>query len=162
MHFFSCKILQFLVINTLESWIHIEIYADSQHWVGRVSDPDPYSESGFRSKWKMIHKSRKKLGNFLFWSAGCFFWELKASFVTWTSFVEANWKVNSSFKKKFFTCNFFSNFGHQNPGSGLDPDWIRIWMGSGSVFGLKFWIRIHIKWIRIQNPAGLEKTRFFF
>jgi hypothetical protein len=26
----------------------------------------------------------------------------------------------------FSTVNFFSNFGHQNPGSGLGPDWIQI------------------------------------
>ncbi len=38
----------------------------------RVSDPDPYSESGSRSRRaKMTHKSRKKLRNFMFWSAGC-------------------------------------------------------------------------------------------
>ncbi len=44
-------------------------------------DPDPYSESGSRSRTpKITHKSEK---NFMFWSAGCF------SFVTWTSFIEA-------------------------------------------------------------------------
>jgi hypothetical protein len=26
----------------------------------------------------------------------------------------------------FSAVNFFSIFGHQNPGSGLDPDWIQI------------------------------------
>jgi hypothetical protein len=37
----------------------------------------------------MTHVSRKKLQKFMFWSAGCLFWELKASSVTWTSFMEA-------------------------------------------------------------------------
>ncbi len=39
-------------------------------------------------------------------------------------------------------------FGHKNP-------------GSGSVFSLKCWIRIHIKWIRIRNP-GLINNLFSF
>jgi hypothetical protein len=34
-------------------------------------------------------------------------------------------------KKKNFSCNFFSIFGHESPGSGLDPDpdWIRVRIG---------------------------------
>ncbi len=55
----------------------------------RSVDPDPYSESGSGSRRaKMTHKSRKK-------EISCFevldvlFRELKASFVTWTSFMEA-------------------------------------------------------------------------
>jgi hypothetical protein len=50
-------------------------------------------------------------------------------------------KLQFLIKKKFFSRNFFPIFGHQNPGSGLDPDWIRIGSGSGSVFSLKCWIR---------------------
>jgi hypothetical protein len=57
----------------------------------RSVDPDPCSESGFgsgyrRAKWPT--KVEKK-------EMSCFevvdvlFWELKASFVTWTSFIEA-------------------------------------------------------------------------
>ncbi len=34
---------------------------------------------------KMTHKHRKKLINFIFWSAGYFFGGLKASSVAWTS-----------------------------------------------------------------------------
>ncbi len=38
----------------------------------RSVDPDPYSESGSGStRAKMTHKSRKKLRNLMFWSAGC-------------------------------------------------------------------------------------------
>ncbi len=38
----------------------------------------------------------------------------------------------------------------------LDPDWIRIRIGSGfgSVFSLKCWIRFRMKWMRIRNPGS--------
>jgi hypothetical protein len=44
----------------------------------------------------------------------------------------------------FFSCNFFLFLTLINP-------------GSGSVFSLKCWIRIRIKWIRIQNPGREEE-----
>ncbi len=58
----------------------------------RSVDPDPYSGSGSGSRrWKikMTHQSWKKLRNFMVWSAGCLFCELKAFSVTWTSFMVA-------------------------------------------------------------------------
>ncbi len=77
----------------------------------RVSDPDPYcirilivngfnrnSESGSvfgiqirygSGRAKMTHKSRKNLEVSCFEVLDVFFRELKASFVTWTSFMEA-------------------------------------------------------------------------
>ncbi len=52
--------------------------------------------------------------------------KLKASFVSWTSFMEAQEKVNCSFWSQknliFFQAIFFPIFGHKT----LDPDWIRI------------------------------------
>ncbi len=57
--------------------------------------------------------------------------------------------------KKFFgQLYIFSIFCHQNL-------WIRI--GSGLVFNLKCWIRIriHIKRIRIRNPAFVSKNLLF-
>ncbi len=70
------------------------------------------------------------------------FRKLKASYVTWMSFMEAKGKVHciSWSKKKKFSAVNFSIFGHKNP-----------W--SGSVFSLKCWIRIRNTWIRIRNPA---------
>jgi hypothetical protein len=44
----------------------------------------------------------------------------------------------------FFSCNFFQFLTLINP-------------GSGSVFSLKCWIRIRIKWLRIQNPGREEE-----
>jgi hypothetical protein len=54
------------------------------------------------------------------------FWGLIASPVAWTSFMEAQGKVNSNFfiKKNInflFSCKFL-NFWSWKPGSGLDPD----------------------------------------
>ncbi len=46
----------------------------------------------------------------------------------------------------FFSCNF-SNFWSLKPR-------IRIGSGSGSVFSLKCWIRIRMKWMRIRNPGS--------
>jgi hypothetical protein len=53
-------------------------------------DPDPYSESG-SGRVKMTHKGRQKnLRNFMFFEVlDVLFGELKASLVTWTSFIEA-------------------------------------------------------------------------
>ncbi len=76
------------------------------------------------------------------------FLELKASSLTWTFFMEAYGKVKCSFwspQKNFFGCNFFLNFWSLKP-------WIRIGSRSGSVFSLKCWIRIRMKWMRIRNP----------
>ncbi len=55
-----------------------------------AEDLDLYSESGSGSRRaKMTRKSRKKLRNFMFEMLDVLFWQLKDSFVTWTSFMEA-------------------------------------------------------------------------
>jgi hypothetical protein len=57
--------------------------------IGSV-DPDPYSESGSGSmRAKMTHKSRKFVKRSCFEVLDGLFWELKASSVTWTFFMEA-------------------------------------------------------------------------
>ncbi len=49
-------------------------------------------------------------------------------------------------------------------GSVLNPDpyGIQICIGSGSIFSLKCWIRIRIKWIRIRNPEKKVGQYIFF
>jgi hypothetical protein len=54
----------------------------------RSVEPDPYSESGSR-RGKMTHKSRKNYEISCFEVLDVLFGELKASFVTWTFFMEA-------------------------------------------------------------------------
>jgi hypothetical protein len=52
-------------------------------------DPDPESGPGSGSRRaKMTHKSRKKLKISCFEMLDGLFWELKASSVTWTFFIE--------------------------------------------------------------------------
>jgi hypothetical protein len=51
--------------------------------------------------------------------------------------------------KNFFSAVIFFQFLVIK---ALDPDWIRIRIGSGLVFILKCWIRIRMKWMRIRNP----------
>ncbi len=58
----------------------------------------------------------------------------------------------------FSAVNFFPIFGHQSPGSGLDPDpdsdrYSAKNAGSGSVFSLKCRIRTRTQWIRIRNTS---------
>jgi hypothetical protein len=55
--------------------------------IGSV-DPDSESGSGSRSA-KMTHKNRKKILSSCFEELDGLFWELKASSVTWTYFMEA-------------------------------------------------------------------------
>jgi hypothetical protein len=58
----------------------------------RSVDPNPDSESGSRrpKEGKMTHINRKKVKKFLcFEVLDVLFWGLKASSVTWTSFMEA-------------------------------------------------------------------------
>ncbi len=51
---------------------------------------------------------------------------------------------------------FFFNFWSLKP-------WIRIGSGSGSVFSLKCWIWIQMKWIRIRNPVHTtDKKKYKF
>ena len=94
---------------------------------------------------KMTHKSRKKLRNFMFWSAGCSLLRAEGFFSTRNLDVLyvglETGKLYGSFlsEKNFVFC-----FGS----------------GSGSVFSLKCWIRIRIKWIRIRNPAHKHLTKF--
>jgi hypothetical protein len=53
-------------------------------------DPDPYSESGSGSRReKITHKNRKNKEISCFTVPDVLFGELNASFVTWTSFMEA-------------------------------------------------------------------------
>ncbi len=102
-----------------------------------VQDPDWIRIQS--SQWILIQ-------HFMFWSAGwsllraeCFFCSLDVLYGGLGFFSN-------------FGCKYFSIFGHQNPGSG-----------SGSVFSLKCWIRIRIKWIRIRNTAlirSMAATRF--
>ncbi len=71
---------------------------------------DRESGSGSRkTKNDPQHKHRKKFINFIFWSAGC-------------SFLRAEGFSCSLDISKFQLYFFSSVFGHQNPGSGLDPD----------------------------------------
>ncbi len=79
----------------------------------------------------MTHKSRK---NSCFEVLDGLFCELEASSVTWTYFMEAQGQVNCIFwsKKSFFFFSaviFFQFFVIK----ALDPDWIQIGSGSGSV-----------------------------
>ncbi len=82
--------------------------------------------TGFR-RTKMTHKLRKMLINFIFLSARCLFWGLKASPVAWTQ-VNCNFHSEKLFLLYFFSSVLFFKI--------LDPDWIRIRIGSvsGSVF----------------------------
>ncbi len=151
-------------LRRLDSW-----NSWSQCKNSRVSDPDPDpywiririhigsgfnqvsgSGSGSRStRAKMTLKRRKKLWNFMFWSAGCSLLRAEGFLCNLDVLYEglgiSNWFLIKIFSF-FFSCKSFSIFGHQNPGSGSG---VRI--GSGSVFSLKCWILIRIKWIRIRN-----------
>jgi hypothetical protein len=93
-------------------WIRIQ----SGQWI-RIRNPDP--DPGGQKLPAIIEKVR----NFMF---------------------EVNVYCHFQSKKilNFFCRNFFSIFGHQNPGSGSVP-----------VFILKCWIRIRITRIRIRNTA---------
>ncbi len=98
----------------------------------RSVDPDPGGQ-------KMTHKNGQKLRNFMFE-------------VLDVLSLRPRDKLNCNFDQKnilFFSCKFFSIFGHQNH-------------GSGSVFSLKCWIWILNKLIRIRNTRmetnGLQNT----
>ncbi len=88
----SMKILDFFYFcgSFLPSWIRIQ-----QLKLMRIhADPDPKPcLFGIRiriQEGKNEPQKKKKLRNFLFWSAECsLLWELKASSVTWTSFMKA-------------------------------------------------------------------------
>ncbi len=79
---------------------------------------------------KMTHKRR----NFPFWSAGCSLLRAEGFFCNLDGLYGGPGigKFVVFDPNFFFSCKFFPIFGHQNP-------------GSGSVFSLKCWIRIHIK-----------------
>ncbi len=74
----------------------------------------------------MTHKNRKKLINFIFCSVGCFL--LRAEGLTCSLDVLCGGlrisKLQFLIKKisVFSAVLFFSIFGHQNRGSGLDPE----------------------------------------
>ncbi len=79
----------------------------------------------------------------MFWSVACSLLRAGGFFCTLgvlyggLGISTVNWSFWSNL---FFQLLFFSIFGHQN-------------LGSRSVFSLKCWIRIRIKWIRIQPTA---------
>ncbi len=106
----------------------------------RSVDPDPYSESGSRTK--MTQKSRN---NF---EISCFeVLDVLFRAEGFSCYLDVLCRGLLIF---FSAVNFFCNFWSSKP-------WIRI--RSGSVFSLKCWIRIRIKLIQIRNtdpnpPAG--------
>ncbi len=68
----------------------------------------------------MTHKHSEKLKNFIFLSAGCSL--LKAEGFSCSLDTSKLQLLIKKKKKKIVCCIFSSVFGHQNPGSGLDPD----------------------------------------
>ncbi len=89
--------------------------------IGSV-DPNPYSESGSgsRRRAKMTHKSRKKLRNFMLWSAGCSLLRVGDFFCNLDVLYEGLGIGKLLFLIKSF-CYFFSaiNFWSSKP---LDPE----------------------------------------
>ncbi len=81
------------------------------------------SESGFRRA-KMTHKiaeNRKKLRNFMSWSAGCSLFRAEGFSCSLGVLYRGLGKSRLQFLRKkyeFFSCKLCSNFDHQNPGSG--------------------------------------------
>jgi hypothetical protein len=70
--------------------IRIRIHMDPHKFELLDPDPDPHTNCGSGSRRaKMTQKNRKKDRIFIFWSAGCSLWGLKASPVAWASFMEA-------------------------------------------------------------------------
>jgi hypothetical protein len=134
-----------------------------------VSDPDPdwtrfnpvsWSVFGFGIRIR-IQEGKKKfytIRKVVFWSSGCSLLRAEGFFCSLVYLYGGLGKGKLQFlMKKIF--NFlvqlwtFPKFTHQNPRSGLDPDWTgsgvdRIWIWIG--FNLKSWIRILIKLLR--NP----------
>ncbi len=75
----------------------------------------------------MAHKNRKKFINFLFLSAGYFLFRAEGFSCSLDirygglGISKLQFLIKKGFKK--ISAVFFSSiFGHQNPGSGLDPD----------------------------------------
>ncbi len=127
---------QFLVIKTLDSDPHWPEMLDldlNRHWNQCGSTTLLFCSLCFESE------------SGLETQAGI--WGLEASSIAWPI---DRWKVVFDPPNFFFilfpAVNFLSIFGHQNPGSGFDPDPERY-------SSLKCWIRIRIKWIRIRNTA---------
>ncbi len=81
-------------------------------------DPDSRSRSGSRrAKWPT---NKEKLINFIFWSAGCSL--LRAEGFSWSLDISKLQFLIKKDIKKFSVLCCSSVFGHQNPGSRLDPD----------------------------------------
>ncbi len=83
---------------------------------------DPDSESGSRSmRAKITHKSRK-IRNLMFCSARCSLLRAEGFFCSLDVLSGGLGIGKFKFLIKKFCCKFLSIFGHQNSGSGLDPD----------------------------------------
>ncbi len=115
--------LKNLKINSLEK-IQIFKICVSDAWIRIQSDQWIRIQEG-----KTTRKIRKKFRIFMFWSAKCLFWGLKASPVVWTPLLKPGDKWIEIFDQKnikyFSRCKFFTSFVIKT----LDPDYIRIRIG---------------------------------
>ncbi len=114
------------------------------------------SGSGYRRA-KMTHKNRKKVRNFMLWSAGCSLLRVEG-FSCSLDVLYGGLRIrlgkiaifDQKISKQFFRCNFFKFLIKlKNTGSG-----------SPSVFSLKCWLRIRTQWIRIRNtgPSLIQQS----
>ncbi len=121
------------------------------HGCNEVSVSDPDSDWIRIQECKMTHKNRKKLINFMFWSAACFIlrgllmwlgrplWSGGQGIVGWNF-----WSKNIKF---IFSCKFFPNFGYQKPWSRLDPypdQYLKCWIRN-QLIGSETLTSVHVK-----------------
>ncbi len=96
---------------------------------------------------KMTHKNRRKLWNFMFWSAWCSLLRAEGFFCS----LDVLYGSLEIGELQFCSKKYLIVFSAINCWSSKSWIWIR--SRPGSVFSLKCWIRIRIKWIRIRTLA---------
>ncbi len=117
--------------NFPQTWLHshqtrpspprVQLPAPERQCCGSGFNQVSGSGSGSRRA-KMTQKSWKNVKNFMFWNAGCSLSRAECFFcnldVLYGGLEISKLLFLIQKKFNFFSCKFFSIFGHKNPGSG--------------------------------------------